>query len=416
MNRYFCLPLIIIIIAGTMLQACKKNSSDTSSTTTTTNVSKASLVFAGNHNLLCCFNATNGQLKWSKAFDARVQITPFYANGWVYAASNGSLILGAPDFAIKKVHALDTLGNLKWSQPILCFYIEVNNGVVYAYSSTTVTAMNATTGTILWSFDYTIVPPVNTARTLGSRPVIYKGNIYANTAYGFIALDAQTGAFKWKIDNVGLHATRPKIIDDKAYLINSIGNVNVINCNTGSIIWSKRLAGDHPITLNVVGNKLVIQDELLNPSGSMVSVFDTSGNPIKKWSVNYSSVPPVQYSYNTCSPAFDGKYLHLMKYHLSQFMDVLDMETGVSFGQYGTGDYSLFSVSDVTLAGGFSFYSTSSSNAYNDTIIGQLYAKQINNNGVVANSGWQSSIRGNYRYTPCVVTADGKSHIGSEEY
>lgn len=415
-GKKVCYFLISGLTSCILFYGCNKQENDpiiTPPTPLPLVKSAASLVFVGNEGRLCCFNAKNGELKWSKSFQSRVEMTPFYANGIVYAAANTNLILGGPIVGLRAVYALDTLGNIKWTRPLDCGAIEVNNGIVYSYGAYIVTALNPIDGSILWSFDYRTAPIPYSARSIGQKPVIYKGVIYANTGDAYIAIDAQTGVYKWKKAGVGNSSHRPRIVNDKAYLIDGDGYVTVLNTNTGNIIWQKRLI-TFSGTMNIVGDKLIIK--AVSFSGSrFLYVYDTTSNPQLQWSKEYFNS---SYSNSTqFTPVCDGKYIHVKIDNIGNFVDVVNINTGVSIGQYGVGyDPDLASVSDVTLVNGFSFYSTKSDKAFNDTLIGRVFCREINNNVIVPNSGWRSNIRGNYRYSPCVVTTDGKCYVGAEEY
>ncbi|MEQ1678189.1 MAG: PQQ-binding-like beta-propeller repeat protein, partial [Chitinophagaceae bacterium] len=180
---------------------------------------------------LYAVNATTGELKWRYqtlwpitgqgpvAGDGNIYITstPGYPTGGIFAVdtatgllkwSKTNLVLPAgPTYAEGKVFVNDfggsvkafdaVTGNLVWSY----FSVGISksnpayaNGKLYLAGEGQFYCFNATTGTILWNYPFLPMP---------CGPTIDNGTMYAGSGSDLVALDANTGAFKWQRQSYG---------------------------------------------------------------------------------------------------------------------------------------------------------------------------------------------------------------------
>jgi outer membrane protein assembly factor BamB len=165
--------------------------------------------------------------EWSAGFP--LESSPVVANGVVYAStSNGRL------------DAFDaSTGTARWS------YAKdspnggspaVANGVVYDLSEATLYAIDATTGTKLWSTPGLGVPST-------SWLVVANGVVYAASEQGSLAVNATTGAPLWKNDSVGADAA-PAVANGVVYTTSGSQTVfgpallSALDATTGKLLWT----------------------------------------------------------------------------------------------------------------------------------------------------------------------------------
>jgi hypothetical protein len=123
------------------------------------------------------------------------------------------------------------------------------------------------------------------------------------------------------------------------------------------------------------------------------------------------------------SPIVKNGYLHVLKSWKYDYIEVLDLSNGNSIGEYGSTGHDRFPTSYVTVVNNYSFFSSTSDRikfpygppTY-DTLLGKIACREITSNGILPNSGWVSTMHGNFRTLPCVVTTTGKCFIGGNEY
>jgi outer membrane protein assembly factor BamB len=187
-------------------------------------------------------DARTGALKWKYASTGFNNKGLTVANGVVYAGSDDS-----------NVYALDArTGALRWKyntgRAVVTSPAE-KNGVVYI-GSTSVSALDANTGTVLWSFGSGVF----------SSPAVEDGVVYVSggtDGYTY-ALDASTGAFLWKYPayNNGNASASPLVSNGVVYLGSIDYYLYAMNSITGALVWQDSLGdpieGDPAIANGVV--------------------------------------------------------------------------------------------------------------------------------------------------------------------
>lgn len=215
------------------------------------------VVFAGNtdHNVYA-INANDGTLKWKAPTNGPVSSSP--------AVSGGLVIIGSVD---GRIYALDeTTGKSKWSfatagerrftapgihggiprtqlmaDPFDLFLSSpvVDGGVVYVGSGDhNVYALDAATGALKWKFQ--------TGDVVHASPAVANGVVFIGSwDSNFYALDAKTGALRWKFatgrdtviyNQVGI-ASSAAIAGNKVYFGCRDGFFYVLDIATGALKW-----------------------------------------------------------------------------------------------------------------------------------------------------------------------------------
>jgi outer membrane protein assembly factor BamB len=187
-------------------------------------------------------NAKNLQLKWKNPIgvsNSFVPSSPAVANGVVYYGSeNGKL------YAINA----DT-GSGLWSftpSEISSFGNQIEspavaNEVVYVGSANSyVYALNARTGAKLWSFNtesmFGFGGPIEGAATVANG-IVYIGNVQA-----IFALNAETGAVLWSRKEPEVVGA-PAIANGVVYVTSS-GSLEALNATTGAQLWIFRVSAN----------------------------------------------------------------------------------------------------------------------------------------------------------------------------
>ena len=142
---------------------------------------------------LIAINTSDGSIKWRFFIGSVIFSSPTVVDGVVY--------VGASD---ARLYAIDAAsGTIKWAfQSAKQIYTSpaISNGVVYfggwGSNSNGFYAVNAATGTLKWVISY--------GTGFISSPIIYEGIVIAGSDDAVLALDANTGALKWKFDEEAL--------------------------------------------------------------------------------------------------------------------------------------------------------------------------------------------------------------------
>jgi len=168
------------------------------------------------------------------------------------------------------VLGVGNVGNLelKWKNPIGAYMtsggisstVTVDGVVYFGSTDGAVYALNATTGTKLWSF--------TTGYLVDSSPAVANGVVYVGSWDGNLyALNASTGAKLWKyatesectgatLCGSGLVGTSPTVANGVVYFAAFDGNVFALNASTGALLW-KYTTGLHVYASPAVANGVV---------------------------------------------------------------------------------------------------------------------------------------------------------------
>lgn len=183
-------------------------------------------VGSGDGNLYAIDSAT-GLLKWNHRFGQPVYSCPTVSGGAVYVYCAANLV------------SLDTAtGSVKWQYYTadLVNSVEsptVANGKVYLSTATgnfTIGAVNAATGTLIWSYQGGIGR---------SNPAVVNGVVYAaDEGNKLVALDAGTGAVKWQyFDRNFGSGTAPTVAAGKVFIGAYDGAIYAFDSAAGTFLW-----------------------------------------------------------------------------------------------------------------------------------------------------------------------------------
>lgn len=121
---------------------------------------------------------------------------------------------------------------------------QIANGIAYAGASDGhFRAIRIADGKLLW--EYTAVKGF-----VEDQPLVYQGNVYFGSwGNDFYALDATTGALKWKWNNGASNrmyspaACYPVAANGKVFIVAPDRYMTAFNSQTGSVIWRKTMSG-----------------------------------------------------------------------------------------------------------------------------------------------------------------------------
>jgi len=165
--------------------------------------------------------------------------------------------------------ALDGYGNKLWTSPGICYDASIDNGILYIDKSHGMAALKIETGEVLWSNTYdenaegaTISNNVIYSQTssgslyavnatngsliwsysvggsvISSIPTVYNNVIYfgANEVYAITA----DGTLKWNTSfNSSFFRSSPAVVNGIAYIGNDSGIFYALNADDGSEIWA----------------------------------------------------------------------------------------------------------------------------------------------------------------------------------
>jgi outer membrane protein assembly factor BamB/PKD repeat protein len=164
-----------------------------------------------------------GEVLWKVMTENYYGSTPAVADGVVY-------ICGIYD-----INALDAFtGTLLWTSPYgggRSSPAVADNVVYVGNSDKTISALDAATGDLLWQY--------TTGGIVYSSPAVANGVVYAGSwDNNLYALDAGTGALLWNYTTGGDHVdSSPAVANGIVYFGGGDGNVYALETGTGALAW-----------------------------------------------------------------------------------------------------------------------------------------------------------------------------------
>ena len=232
------------------------------------------VVYIGsNDHFLYAVDAESGAQKWKFKTGSRVASSPAVANRTVYFGSFDGVFYAVDASSGQLKWKFQTAGerrfigtHLHGSEPArepmpdpFDFYLSspaISNGVAYFGSGdTNIYALDAATGALRWKF--------KTGDVVHASPAVVDGNVFVGSwdSY-FYALDAATGGEKWKFktgedpdihNQVGIQASAV-VADGIVYFGCRDSNFYALDENTGQKRWSMSNHGSWVISSAVVQN------------------------------------------------------------------------------------------------------------------------------------------------------------------
>jgi outer membrane protein assembly factor BamB len=301
------------------------------------------------HNLLWNFSVDRGNIMNSVSSSAAV------VGGIVYdSAQNGFLY--ALDAYTGNCYWRFNLGDSVLSSPV------VVNGVVYVSTMNGVYAVNAYTGAQIWKtikisgdvstpavsgsmlyvgsfvehtlyafriLDGQLVWQYTTGDYVNSSPAVYGNSVYVGSDDGYLyALNAATGALKWKLNGGGIYPSdgmspSPIVVNGVVYTSCYDGNVYALDAASGNVIWN------HTTTKlqSIFASPTFSNGAVYISAGSSVFALNASnGDMLWKFSVAY----PIQ-----ASPTVAAGVVYVGGNDGNLY--ALDAQTGTELWRYTSG-------------------------------------------------------------------------------
>lgn len=316
-------------------------------------------MFRGNLQHTGVYNASGvanlRQIKWKYHTDGRVISSPAIVSGVAYFGSTDS-----------NLYAVDIAsGNLKWKFTTGSWVTSspaVFSGIVFFASyDSNFYALDAGTGQLKWKFHtagerryagthlHHLEPAAETMPDpwdfFLSSPSVWNGAVYFGSGDGNIyALDANSGALKWKFQTGNVVHSSPAISDGVLYIGSWDSYLYALDAETGKEKWRFK-TGDDPEIHNHIGiqSSPAVVDGVVYfgcRDAYVYAVEAVTGKQIWKFSLNGSWV-------NNSPAVYKGKVYFGTS--IPGFLHALDAKTGAPGFQLPTGT-PVFS--SVTVAGG----------------------------------------------------------------
>jgi outer membrane protein assembly factor BamB len=184
------------------------------------------------HGRLLAIDVATGREVWRYEANSAVWCSPAVANGLVY-------------FGDRDLHAVDALtGEEVWRTSVHIGYSApaVVNGVVYVGSQdASVTALDAATGAGRWRFE-TVHGVFNSPAVSDDLVFVNDGDIDDDTVSVLYAIDASTGTERWRFDLRSTGA-QPTVAGGAVYVGCEDGVLHVQDANSGEERWTLSLDG-----------------------------------------------------------------------------------------------------------------------------------------------------------------------------
>jgi outer membrane protein assembly factor BamB len=201
-------------------------------------VNDGKLYVTSGYRFIAALDATDGKVIWQKSVDTPIHTAPSVSDKYVIVTDVDNQIV-----------ALDlTTGEQAWTYQALVEPARIMrstggtllNNVYYApFSSGELIALDANTGTPLWTevlARSTRTNALSEIRDISGRPIVYKGEIFAASHSGmFAAMNPATGDKKWSIGVDSVNT--PWAAGDAIYLTSLQGELMAVNRDTGQLYW-----------------------------------------------------------------------------------------------------------------------------------------------------------------------------------
>ena len=203
-------------------------------------------VFVGNGDgALYRLDLRTGKVVWRLQTEGRVRSSPAYGDGVVFVGSADGSVYAADAATGARRWRFDTEGRGLLSQnfgydrrtvqssPSLdatTVYIGARDGFLYA--------IGRATGKERWRFDHKI-------SWVNSSPALANGLVFAGSSDGHFeqAVDAVSGAEKWRVPTPNLVWGSAAIVGSTAYFGDATGTLYAVDAGTGVLRWKRRGSG-----------------------------------------------------------------------------------------------------------------------------------------------------------------------------
>lgn len=224
--------------------------------------------------------ATDGSTRWTLATDGPISGA---------AAADGEIAVVATKAGT--AYAIDIpTGTTRWTTVVdgpVGSSIAIADGTVYLGAGPNLIAIGLVDGRIRWTQAVSKVGRIGTPTAAG-------GMVYAATGldgsdrsvYGVVALDAATGAQRWRfVSPTRAVVYTPAVVDGRAYIVGEDRRVTALDAANGTILWATA-------TKEVNEAVPAIADGLVFVAGNggAMNALD-AGTGVIRWTVPYRGVP-----------------------------------------------------------------------------------------------------------------------------
>jgi outer membrane protein assembly factor BamB len=181
------------------------------------------------------YDASTAHARWTHAMGAEVFSSPTVAEGVVYIGSSDGRVTALNGSTGGVIWSFNTGGTVPTQETTSS--PAVANGIVYAGSmGGLVVALQAADGSPLWSHDL--------GAAVVSSPAVAGGVVYVGAEDGSVyALDASTGATDWSYQTGDKVESSPAVVGGVVYVGSNDGKLYALDASTGSVAWSYVTAG-----------------------------------------------------------------------------------------------------------------------------------------------------------------------------
>jgi len=170
----------------------------------------------------------------------------------------------------------------------------VSKGICYFASGTTVYAVDADTGALKWKY------PKEKALdgAVKGTPCVYDGHVFFGAGdKNIYCLNAATGAIQWFQATGGSVRSAPIVSDNGALIVGSDDNsIRALDPATGSSMWPKVFTGSDDISVGMAASPTILVAASMD--GNIYGINLSNGK--SKWSTRLQSPP------GSCTPVIAG--------------------------------------------------------------------------------------------------------------
>ena len=241
-------------------------------------------IYVGDQSVVSCLNAYNGVRLWNYTTGNAVSSSPVVVGSTVYVDGynlngRGGLVYAFNSSTGKEIWSYSSpagtrFGPISFTQNgnVLETSLVVSSGYVYAVSSGTVFALNASTGEEIWN--YTTSGQLSSLIAEGNKVFVNcnYANATTNTEGDLLALEAQNGLLIW--NHTSSYSVGSSIFaNETVYVVSSSDFVYALNALNGAVIWNYT-------TDSSLGSALIANDYLYVASSAGVICFDASNGTV----------------------------------------------------------------------------------------------------------------------------------------
>lgn len=242
-------------------------------------ISGDSVIFGAGDGSVYAIDPAKGKVRWKAPTGERIRGTPAVADGGVFIGTAGGklyrfdLATGRQTWSYATAGASLASGDFGYDRRTLQSSPAVSNGVVYVGARDgQFYAVDAQSGALRWKSDYGLPWVI-------SSPAVDAGHIYLGSSDGHFVqcLDAASGKEIWKTDYGTPIWSSPAVTDDVVYAGDFDGGINALDRATGAKLWSFR-------TKSMVLSSPVVAGDLVIAGSSDGGVYAlrTSQRPVRR--------------------------------------------------------------------------------------------------------------------------------------